>query len=882
MENKKMKSKRNGFWKISVFAILFAVLAFISIGFASADTIYVPEGGNLTIQQAVDNATEGDTIYVHAGEYVEHVVISKDNISVIGERAETTTINNGGSGVAVLLNSTKNVTVSNFTLLNDPAAWFAEFAYNYSKLVPAAYDSPLPANYSLVAQSIDAKASPRQVWLVLSNDSGTFDDIIVGVGETFESTYWSSDTTRVSGTVESIFLSATADYVILNHTYLYSGGVPVLSDARLILVVGGETPVLYTCGGIDWQLEEGYTFTVGDVGAKPGLRQLWLRLNKNGVVLEEQVLSEGESYSYYKNGCLILSAQLDKLFSSGELWAASFSSIYQHSETTHNLLLNESFYLFKNADVSSKKNWSLYENYNLSVIGVDENTHPKQVWLQLSKNDVPVDNKIIEIGRSYNYSKSGNMVITAAVRDIFKGFENALVIIDNVYQYSDTTHNLLINNASHSYSAGHVRGVGWSLYQGYTLSAIDIDSNLAPQAVWLRLTKNETVLDDQIVDEGGCYTYSSGCRTILTASVNTIFDGENTGRVNITNVYQYDENTGTTLIDNVSHAMIFGAVIGGETWSLYEGYAITPRDIDARTSPRKAWFRFTKNNITVDEKVIKDEENYTYYKDGQLIFTAYLDSIFAGATSNIVQLKYVRQYSEMDGTPLIEFGEWDKKTLVAGKSLVRSKVNKGIFLYNSHENKIANNLIKSYFYGIYAIESNHNTLTNNIASNNDYGIFLRSSSNNTLTNNTASNNWDGIYLYDSSNNKIYLNNLINNTNHNAYDTSTNQWNTSSKGNYYSDYTGSDNNSDGIGDDPHSIPGGSGVDHFPLMHPWEEPPPLKGDLDGDSQITSKDAAIALQIAVGIRFCDSEIFALADVSGDGRVTSLDALMILQMAA
>ena len=59
-------------------------------------------------------------------------------------------------------------------------------------------------------------------------------------------------------------------------------------------------------------------------------------------------------------------------------------------------------------------------------------------------------------------------------------------------------------------------------------------------------------------------------------------------------------------------------------------------------------------------------------------------------------------------------------------------------------------------------------------------------------------------------------------------------------------------------------------------------PLKGDLDGDSQITSTDAAIVLEIAVGSRFCDSETLVIADVSGDGRVTSLDALMILQMAA
>jgi len=50
----------------------------------------------------------------------------------------------------------------------------------------------------------------------------------------------------------------------------------------------------------------------------------------------------------------------------------------------------------------------------------------------------------------------------------------------------------------------------------------------------------------------------------------------------------------------------------------------------------------------------------------------------------------------------------------------------------------------------------------------------------------------------------------------------------------------------------------------------------GDLNGDGEITSADAAIALQMAVRGEYSD-----IADVSGDGSVTSLDALMIQQVA-
>ena len=148
-----------------------------------------------------------------------------------------------------------------------------------------------------------------------------------------------------------------------------------------------------------------------------------------------------------------------------------------------------------------------------------------------------------------------------------------------------------------------------------------------------------------------------------------------------------------------------------------------------------------------------------------------------------------------------------------------------------------------------------------------------------ISDNSVTDNSHGIYLYYSSNNLLYHNNLINNTNNNAYDTSTNQWNTSTVGNYYSDYTGSDNDSDGIGDTSYQIPGGSSIDYFPLMHSWGKPP-LKGDLDDDDKINSKDAAIVLESAVGSRPYNSQILFIADVSDDGRVSSLDALMILQM--
>jgi len=58
-----------------------------------------------------------------------------------------------------------------------------------------------------------------------------------------------------------------------------------------------------------------------------------------------------------------------------------------------------------------------------------------------------------------------------------------------------------------------------------------------------------------------------------------------------------------------------------------------------------------------------------------------------------------------------------------------------------------------------------------------------------------------------------------------------------------------------------------------------PRPVKGDVDGDGKVTSTDARIALQAALGKVTLTEKQKVAADMSGDGAVDSTDAREILQ---
>jgi parallel beta-helix repeat protein len=140
--------------------------------------------------------------------------------------------------------------------------------------------------------------------------------------------------------------------------------------------------------------------------------------------------------------------------------------------------------------------------------------------------------------------------------------------------------------------------------------------------------------------------------------------------------------------------------------------------------------------------------------------------------------------------------------------------------YSKGNNIIGNNISSNQRFGILARSVSDNKIQNNTIKNNEYGILISGDSvqNNIITgNNITSNSETGLGLGRTSA-IVYSNNFINNT-QDVDCESTNIWNNEKEGNYWNNYTGIDNNHDGIGDTPHII-NENNQDNYPLMNPIE--------------------------------------------------------------
>ncbi|MFC1487836.1 nitrous oxide reductase family maturation protein NosD [Thermoproteota archaeon] len=232
------------------------------------------------------------------------------------------------------------------------------------------------------------------------------------------------------------------------------------------------------------------------------------------------------------------------------------------------------------------------------------------------------------------------------------------------------------------------------------------------------------------------------------------------------------------------------------------------------------------------------ENRETTILDGNGTTTIYIETDNVTITGFTIQNASV---STQEGILLL----YANNCNISGNRLVNNTY--GIDLISSDYNIVSGNIFEENSAGL-SVSGFNNNISRNEINNCNTGIQISYGANNTISeNNLENNSANGINLYDTQSNKIIRNNIIdsgergllftashnnsfswNNFSNNVQtfdshyvldwiDISVNIWDNGSKGNYWNNYNGTDNDGDGIGDSAHFVYEDN-QDNYPLMEP----------------------------------------------------------------
>jgi hypothetical protein len=262
-----------------------------SIGYSTIRQITVDDdeyADYTTIQQAIDSANNGDTIYVKNGTYFEHLLIVKNNLTIIGENKDSTIIDGGREGEVVVLMGANNNTIKEITVQNaKPDETNFPPVFGNSRVF-------LKENYSLVLNAIDAKAYPRQAWITLWKNNTKLDDKVIAEGQTYDYRYdYSNQPIVLSLKADYIFSGSSSDYIKLSNITQYSelNLNVIVSNEKALLKVGERDDFIPSDGGIEWNIQEGYSIKVLDIDVKTFPRKAMLLLSKNDLPVDFRVMN---------------------------------------------------------------------------------------------------------------------------------------------------------------------------------------------------------------------------------------------------------------------------------------------------------------------------------------------------------------------------------------------------------------------------------------------------------------------------------------------------------------------------------------------------------------------------------------------------------------
>ena len=206
----------------------------------------------------------------------------------------------------------------------------------------------------------------------------------------------------------------------------------------------------------------------------------------------------------------------------------------------------------------------------------------------------------------------------------------------------------------------------WNLSEGYAFAFSQVDIN--GQKALFFLLKDGRVVDAILLTEefstdvysNHDYQYVINGTEIINATLKSVFNGIVSSAAKLAEVNQRSEIDGSLLLINDSH--IFKSEDpAGIVWNLSDGYALTTKDVSL--DGKETWLELSKNGVVVNNEILNEDfANTSIYTSGIGNISYSLEVVFSGANEHAVMIKNVYQYSDVNGSLLLNNGTHLYKT----------------------------------------------------------------------------------------------------------------------------------------------------------------------------------------------------------------------------
>ncbi len=385
--------------------------------------------------------------------------------------------------------------------------------------------------------------------------------------------------------------------------------------------------------GTVWDFGEGYNLTVEALDTKASPRQAWLSLNKDGKVLENKVVNEGDVYTYVEKSVSgesdvpIFVTYVESIFTGGEGMAALVQLRYTWliSQNVLEVKVGDKFGIFEVKEAN--ENYLLLYNKDKQIDLGQNTVQPLYGDLKFKVADKDTALRFYPIlektapgkyelrGGAYDQTNYKNLAWDAqrfpAFYYNFNGGKSSetLNITQSSSSLTNTSRTILKDNLFYNTSRTS---------QNYTLFT----------AKGWKTVENGLTSTFTKTTQGGYYAQLGwfGDRYVAV-------NGKANKLVKLVKEQKIEEKQTLKL---------------GTTWNLGEGYNLTVEALDTTASPRQAWLSLSRDGKVLDNKVVNQNDTYIYIEKNLKgesdvpIFVTYVEGIFTGAEgmSAFVQLKY--------------------------------------------------------------------------------------------------------------------------------------------------------------------------------------------------------------------------------------------------